>query len=65
MAGDMRNCPSSELFDEGLCVGMYDILDFTQTFRFRDQEKTVKAFSVPQKEYKGWPRVAKWEDVCR
>lgn len=56
-------CQSSELFDEGLCVAMYDITNFTQTFRYRDQEKTVKAFSVPTKDFKGWSRVAKWSDV--
>lgn len=56
-------CNSSELFDEGLCVAMYDINPQAQTFRYRDQERTVRAFSVPQRDYKGWNCVAKWSDV--
>lgn len=69
----MTPCPSKEIFDEGLCIGVYDMFEEERTFRFRDEELTISFKTIsggPHRsvhyfEYKGWPVVARWEDVKR
>lgn len=61
---EMKGCHSSEVFDAGYAVPLYDILNCTHIFRYRGETRTVRWLSVPMSEYKGWP-VAKWESVLK
>ena len=64
---------SSEIYDAGYAIAVYDIRHNTRTFRYRDQELTISEapkvkgpirwFTLT--EYKGWSSVANWEDVKR
>ena len=65
--------PSSEVFDAGYAISVYDLREGSRTFKFRDEELTVPEFPkvggpIPWyhlTDFGGWTNVARWTEVKR